>query len=420
MNHEQIFIGSCLLEPTLIDWAVQEGLKADAFEAADRRRLWLCLLDNRTNGKLTDLQSIYLELGNDCPADELFACEKAAPTQINGKKALSALLDAHSLSQLRPALNSVLSQIDDGQPIEAVKASVDALESLLRPNRVEEHTLPETVDNALEWAANQISGNIGEEKVVLTGFKDFDDKATPIQMHEYVVLGARTSTGKSSLSNQIASYNLNRGLRVVIFTLETSARAVVLQIAAQRADANLRLLRNEMPDRQERLKRELEKIRNQPLLVFEKDLSLEQIEARCRLLAVSFKPHLVILDYLGLVRVKADGGYERMSKISKAMIPLKKTIGCTLLADAQLNRGNEKDDRPPTRTDLRDSGSVEEDAHRILLLHRPQKDDAGMVQGYDRAIYDCELYQVKNRDGPLAQTRLDFFSGHTKFVEKKS
>ena len=60
-------------------------------------------------------------------------------------------------------------QIDDGEPIDAVKASVDALESLLRPNRVEEHTLPETVDSALEWAANQISGDLGTEKVVLTG-----------------------------------------------------------------------------------------------------------------------------------------------------------------------------------------------------------------------------------------------------------
>jgi len=418
MNHEQIFIGSCLLEPTLIDWAVQEGLKVDAFEAADRRRIWLCLLDNRTNGKLTDLQSIFLEMGKDCPSDELFSCEKAAPTQINGKKALSALLNAHSLSLLRPALNSVLGMIDDGQPIEAVKASVDGLESLLRPNRVEEHTLPETVDCALEWAANQISGNVGQEKVVLTGFPDFDDKATPIQMHEYVVLGARTSTGKSSLLIQIAGHNLNRGLRVVIFTLETSARAVVLQMAAQRAEANLRLLRNEMPDKQKRLKQELEKIRSQPLLVFEKDLSLEQIEARCRLLAVSFKPDLVIIDYLGLIRVKADGGYERMSKLSKAMIPVKKTLNCTLLVAAQLNRGNEKEDRTPTRTDFRDSGSLEEDCHRCLILHRPSKDDVGMLQGYDRAVYASELYQAKNRDGPLTQGRLNFFAGHTKFSEK--
>ncbi len=418
MNHEQIFIGSCLLEPTLIDWAVQEGLKVDAFEAADRRRIWLCLLENRTSGRQTDLQSVYLELGKDCPAAELFACEKASPTQINGKKALSAILDTHSLSQLRPALNMVLNQIDDGEPMEAVKASVDGLESLLRPNRVEEHTLPETVDSALDWAANQISGDLGTEKVVLTGFPSFDDKATPIQMHEYVVLGARTSTGKSSLLIQIAGHNLNRGLRVVIFTLETSARAVVLQMAAQRAEANLRLLRNEMPDKQKRLKAELEKIKGQPLLVFEKDLSLEQIEARCRLLAVSFKPDLVIIDYLGLIRVKADGGYERMSKLSKAQIPLRKTLGCTLLVAAQLNRGNEKEDRAPNRTDFRDSGSLEEDASRVIILHRPSKDDVGMAQGYDRAVYASELYQAKNRDGPLTQGRLNFFAGHTKFTEK--
>ena len=418
MNHEQIFLGSCLLEPTLIDLAIQEGLKADAFLLADRRTLWLSMLSLRTNGKQVDVQDVYLDLGAGCPAEELFACEAAAPTQIHGRNSLTALIEAHAIALLKPALTDVLAQIGDGKPLVDIKASVDALEPLLRPNRVEEHTLPETVDSALEWAANQISGDLGTEKVVLTGFPSFDDKATPIQMHEYVVLGARTSTGKSSLLIQIAGHNLNRGLRVVIFTLETSARAVVLQMAAQRAEANLRLLRNEMPDKQKRLKAELEKIKGQPLLVFEKDLSLEQIEARCRLLAVSFKPDLVIIDYLGLIRVKADGGYERMSKLSKAQIPLRKTLGCTLLVAAQLNRGNEKEDRAPTRTDFRDSGSLEEDASRVIILHRPSKDDVGMLQGYDRAVYASELYQAKNRDGPLTQGRLNFFAGHTKFTEK--
>jgi replicative DNA helicase len=270
----------------------------------------------------------------------------------------------------------------------------------------------------MSWIAGQISGNTAHEKVVVTGMPRFDDSAGAIGMHEYVIVGARTSTGKSSFMTQLAAHNLYRGLRVAYFTLETSAKAVLLQMGAQRAGVNLRRLSMEFTNKQDALKKEIEKLRNMPLLVYERDLSLEQIEARCRLLASTWKPDLVIIDYLGLIRVNADGAYERMTKLSKSMIPLKKALGCTLIVAAQLNRGNEREDRPPSRTDFRDTGSIEEDAHRVLALHRPSKDDSGQLQGYDRSEYLQELYQLKNRDGSLAQTRLTFFAPHTKFAER--
>jgi len=419
MNHERIFLGSCFLEPSLIDQAVHDGLKDTDFDLPDRRTIWLSILGLRTNGKVVDVQAVYLDLGKGCPAPELFACEEAAPTHAHGKGALQAMIETSTLRRLRFAVGEVQDKLAKGAGYESVKSSLEAIPALLRPSEASEHTLPEIVSEAAKWAQEQIEGSVSDEKVVLTGFPDFDSKATPIQMHEYVVLGARTSTGKSSMMAQIAGHNLNRGLRVAYFTLETSARAVVLQIAAQRASCNLRLLRSEMPARQKALTDEIAKLGKQPFIVFEKDLSLEQIESRCRLLATSWKPDLVIIDYLGLIRVKADGGYERMSKLSKAAIPLRKALGCTLFVAAQLNRGNEKEDRAPTRTDFRDSGSLEEDASRVLILHRPSKDDSGIPQGYDRNIYLSELYQAKHREGPLTQTRLDFFSGHTKFVEKQ-
>ena len=418
MNHEQVFIGSCLLEPTLIDTAVAQGLKADAFTSNDRKAIWLQLLENRTNSRLTDMQSIFLEMGNACPAEELLACEASAPTQTHGKKALKATLEAAIISDLRPALRDALSMIDDKESYTKIKEAVEGLPNHLKPEERAEVSLPETVDEAMSWIAGQISGNTAHEKVVVTGLPRFDDSAGAIGMHEYVIVGARTSTGKSSFMTQLAAHNLYRGLRVAYFTLETSAKAVLLQMGAQRAGVNLRRLSMEFTNKQDALKKEVEKLRNMPLLVYERDLSLEQIEARCRLLASTWKPDLVIIDYLGLIRVNADGAYERMTKLSKSMIPLKKALGCTLIVAAQLNRGNEREDRPPSRTDFRDTGSIEEDAHRVLALHRPSKDDSGQLQGYDRSEYVQELYQLKNRDGSLAQTRLTFFAPHTKFAEK--
>lgn len=415
-QQEQIYLGSCLLEPSLIDEGIQGGIKADSFASAERSELWTGILKMRALGQVIDVQSICLEMGQSCPMDELFSCEKSCATHANGRKALRLIVEGHAMRQLKPALHDILSQIDDGEPYEAVKSTLEAIPALLRPSAPQEHTLSQIIDDAALWAKEQVAGN-STEKVITTGFPSFDHRATPIQKHEYVIVGARTSQGKSSFLAQLCNHSLNRGLRCAYFTLETSARSVALQIAAQRSRINLRRLKDEMPDRQKAFHKELEHIKTQNLIVFEKDLSLEQIEARCRLLTVSFKPDVVFWDYLGLTRVKADGAYERMSKLSKACIPIKKSLDCALIVAAQLNRGNEKEDRPPTRTDFRDTGSIEEDAHRIICLHRPSKDDSGQLQGYDKSEYLTEIYQLKLRDGPLCQGRLNFYANQTRFDE---
>jgi replicative DNA helicase len=152
--------------------------------------------------------------------------------------------------------------------------------------------------------------------------------------------------------------------------------------------------------------------------VFDKDMSVAQIESRCRLLAASWKPQLVIIDYLGLIRGTDGSAYERMGQLSKAMIPLRKTLGCVLMVAAQLNRSNEREDRAPTRSDFRDAGSIEEDAHRVIALHRPSKSHTGNVQELGQSHYDYDLLQLKLRDGPLAYSRIKYFAPHTWFYEE--
>ena len=93
-------------------------------------------------------------------------------------------------------------------------------------------------------------------------------------------------------------------------------------------------------------------------------------------------------------------------------------MGCALIVAAQLNRGNEREDRAPSRTDFRDAGSIEEDAHRIIALHRPSKSHSGSPQELGQSTYDYELLQLKLRDGPLAFSRIKYFANHTWFYEQ--
>jgi replicative DNA helicase len=361
-----------------------------------------------------------MAMGKDCPATELFEAEKCCSSSITGKKALKKLIWEGQLAVLKPALQDALEVVSKGGKAEDVAKAVEGLQTHLKPTESEAPSLEMLIMEVKLWAEQAISGERDNKDVVTTGLPSFDNLAQPIEAHEYVVVGARTSIGKSSFMSQIASHNLNRGLKVAYFTLETSANAVIKQIAGQRARVNLRALNHEFADKQGDYFKELKRLSTQQLRVFDKDMSITQIENRCRLLAASWKPQLVILDYLGLIRGTDGSAYERMGQLSKAMIPLKKTLGCALIVAAQLNRGNEREDRAPSRTDFRDAGSIEEDAHRIIALHRPSKSHSGSPQELGQSTYDYELLQLKLRDGPLAFSRIKYFANHTWFYEEQT
>ena len=192
MNHQQVFLGSCMLDPSLINYGVLHGLKPSAFTSLESKAIWMQLLDNRTNNRLTDMQSLYLDMGTNVPAADLMACEQLAPTSAYGKKALTVILEAAVVKNIRPALNDALSLIDDGEPYSRVKTAVEGLNDLLRIEEVIEADLPKTIEEAMTWVNGQITGNTTDEKVVMTGLRKFDEYAGAIGMHEYVVLGART------------------------------------------------------------------------------------------------------------------------------------------------------------------------------------------------------------------------------------
>jgi replicative DNA helicase len=328
------------------------------------------------------------------------------------------ILWSHQIATLKPALKDTLSMLEKETDPGNVIKQIEGLQQILKPQENDVPSLDKIIGEVELWAKEEIAGDRKAKDLVMTGLPTFDNYAQPIEAHEYVVVGARTSIGKSSFMTQLCGHNLKRGLRVAYFTLETSAAAVIKQVAGQRAKVNLRAMGMEAGERQREYFAELEKLKKQQLRVFDRDLSITQIESRARLLASTWKPQLVIVDYLGLIRGTEGSAYERMGALSKAMIPLRKSLGCTLIVAAQLNRGNEREDRPPTRTDFRDAGSIEEDAHRIVALHRPSKDAGGNPQELGQSTYDYELLQLKLRDGPLASSRIKYFAPHTRFYEE--
>lgn len=419
MLAEQVIIGCALVENATIDRAVQLGLAKEHFKSPQAQKAWETALELRTAGQEVSFASLALKWGKGCDYEWLGEAERSAPTQAGFSLAVEEVLWASRQESIRGRAMDLVNAIADGAPKESVGQMAAELGALAEHKTTQARTLKDIADEAIKDAEAEIQGVKDNGVLVTTGLPTFDRKADAIRSHEYVLLGARTSHGKSSFLLQMAGHNLHRGLKVAIFSLETSDTAVLRQIAGQRAKVNLRDLNRELRENQQDYLEELRGARNSKnLLIFDKDLTLSAIQSRCRLLATSFQPNLVIVDYIGLIGVEGQGAYERMSLASKAMIPLRKSLGCALVVGAQLNRVSEKDKRPPGRTDFRDAGGLEEDAHRILALYRPDVGHNGQLQNLDEVTYDYEIYQLKCRDGAITGSRMKFHAPTTRFYEE--
>jgi replicative DNA helicase len=158
------------------------------------------------------------------------------------------------------------------------------------------------------------------------------------------------------------------------------------------------------------------------LRIFDRDMAMGAIESRCRMLRESWQPDLVTIDYLTLIQ----GGhgkslYEKVTDVANRLVELRKVLGCPVVVAAQLSRGVEGEDREPRCSDARDSGAIEQAAHRMVFIWRPRNDFTSAPQiGAEigqRNLYDCYILQAKFRDGPICNVRTRFQSSLARFVE---
>jgi len=419
-NHEEKgFLQAAFLDASLIDKAIQQGLTPACFTDPHYYRTWELLCNLRMSGADCDFPAFYThavregvlnDLGG---GPKLLECSDVSATTIGAGGYLAALIDAHAKRQAYRIVTKARESLEQGEAsLEEIGQMAGELASACAGVKVQHRTVKDIAADALAEAKARIEGTTEPATLIMTGLPTFDKWATPMQRHEYVVVAARSSHGKSSLLLQIAGHNLSKGLRVAIFTLETADKAVLKQMAAQRVGVNLRHLDQEMPDRQAKYLKALEWLgQTKNLMIFDKDITLDAITARCRLLAQSYRPDIVILDYLQLVAGTEGSEYERNSAASKAMIPLQKALGCVLMAGVQLNQESEKEARCPGRTDFRGSGQILEDCHRAIAIWRIPG------QPLDNTIFESELIQLKNRDGPLTKVKLEYNAPHTSFRE---
>lgn len=269
---------------------------------------------------------------------------------------------------------------------------------------------------------NKMMMEKGELTGVTSGFKDLDALTYGFQKQEMIVLAARPSMGKTSLALNFAEAAAlpKRGpaAGTLIFSLEMSASQLALRMLCSRSRVNMKLLREGLlpknGNEQQRLLEAADDFSKSPLFIDDSShLSIMELRAKARRVHARSKLGFIIVDYMQLLS-PTDPKVPREQQVAEASRGLKslaKELEVPVLVLSQLNRASEKENRTPKLADLRESGSIEQDADVVLMLARPKDAD----EKFQVAADSAELIVAKQRNGPVGDLKLTFLRDITRF-----
>ncbi|MCH4841951.1 replicative DNA helicase [Bifidobacterium pseudolongum] len=277
--------------------------------------------------------------------------------------------------------------------------------------------LHDAVNTALDQIDRIQKGEI--EAGIPTGFREIDAMTKGLQPGQMVVVAGRPAMGKSTLGVDFArSAALKHHEPTVIFSLEMSRIELAQRIIAAETNIPLAAMRNPDdidPGRWNVLNDFYGKLESAPLYIDDSpNMSLMEIRAKCRRLKQTQGLKLVVIDYLQLMSSgkQVESRQQEVSEFSRALKLLAKELELPVVALSQLNRNSEmRNDRKPQISDLRESGSIEQDADVIFLVHRPDAYDKEDRPG------EADIIMAKHRNGPTATFQLGFQGQYSRFSD---
>ena len=253
-----------------------------------------------------------------------------------------------------------------------------------------------------------------------TGFKDIDEKTSGLQRSDLIIVAARPAMGKTAFALNIAQQSaVKAGSSVMIFSLEMSKEQLGQRLLAMQARVEIQKLKQGDLDRKDwdRITMALDELNNTKIVIDDTPgISIMEMRNKCRRLKAEQGLDLVVVDYLQLMSLqgKTDNRQQEISTISRNLKLLAREIECPVIVLSQLSRAPEqRQDHRPVLSDLRESGSIEQDADIVIFLYR----DDYYNENTDKPGV-CEVNIAKHRSGPTDKVELTWVSRYTKFSDK--
>lgn len=454
---------SCILQdPNERLSECRSGLPADAFYHLANRTVYETLLEFYDRSIPLDVatlthalreKSLLDKVGGAGAISELYTFIPATSHYDFYKKVLT---DKHLLRQMIHACSmNIHEAYEHGRDHidEDISATVDKAEQRLlavRENfrtRDGMKTMEEHVNDAID-SIEQMLANPGQLRGVSTGYAQLDQLCAGLQGGEMFVIAARPSMGKTSLAMNIVEHiSVEQKHPTAVFSLEMSAAMLVRRLLVSRAGINMSSLQRGLLSRadQDALSRAIRELQESSIFIDETPgLDIMELRAKCRRLHRQHGIKMVAIDYLQLLtsssRRAKDNRQIEIAEISAGIKGIAKELNVPVLVLAQLNRSVEqRKGQRPMLSDLRESGSIEQDADMVGLLTRAdyagskqvEEDDdkKGGKGGRDKDAKDggdeeenkgkALLIIAKNRNGPTDDVHLTFIDHAMRFIERK-
>lgn len=240
-----------------------------------------------------------------------------------------------------------------------------------------------------------------------SGIRDLDALTGGFEPGQLIILAARPGVGKTAFALGVTDHAARAGRTALFMSLEMPARELSMRVMAQRSGVSVHAMRTgtRNDDHWSALTRVSSEAAQQRLFIDDKPaINLAYLRARAKRLARKHGLHLLVVDYIGLMRGEGQNRAQELGSISRGLKALAKELAVPVIACAQLNRAVEsRNDRRPQLHDLRDSGEIEQDADIVLMLHREE-----MTNPDPEWKGVGELLLRKQRNGPTGELLLSF------------
>ncbi len=432
IDSEKAILGSIMLRPGSIH-EISDLINDDSFYVSKHSQIYKIMLELSSKGDPIDLISVSNKL-----------TEKGLLDSIGGSSYLSELTNSVPASTsikhyseivnkkylLRKIINAGtdISEYGFDENTEDVFETLDKAEKRIMNinDNTGNHTFSSLKTSLPEaWERlEKLHENKGQLRGVSTGFHDLDQYLSGLQKSDLIILAARPSMGKTTLALDIARQAaLQNDVPTIIFSLEMSTQQLVDRMLAAQSKVNAWNLRTGNLSSEgefSKIRDSLDLLSRAPIFV--DDLagnSIIRMRSVCRRIKAEHGLGLIIVDYLQLMSTSKnyDSMVNQVTEISRSLKALAKEFDVPVVALSQLSRAVESRGGRPRLSDLRDSGSIEQDADVVMFIHR---EDKGKDESEKTNI--AEILIEKHRNGPIGKVNLYFDEKTTTFmsVEKSN
>lgn len=431
LEAEEYLLSCCLLDGSdVVSRCLEARIKPESFYDPKHGIIFGRLLDLYNRQAPIDISVVAEELKTARQLDQIGGY--AFLTQVSSRIPTTAqasyfIEKVREQALLREIIRSATGAVEDCYGFSGgIDEFVDQIETKIfsvTQNRVSESAkqMREPTRDAMNVITKMMMKK-GELTGISSGFKDLDQMMWGFQKTEMIILAARPSMGKTSLALNFAEAAAlpKKGppSAVLIFSLEMGASQLALRMLCSRARVNMKLLRDGLlsknGEEQNRLLQAADEFSKAPIFIDDSSaISIMQLRAKARRIHSRTPLGFIMVDYLQLLS-PTDPKVPREQQVAEASRGLKaiaKELDVPVLVLSQLNRSSEKDNRTPKLSDLRESGSIEQDADVVLMLARPRDAD----EKFQVAADSAELIVAKQRNGPVGELKLTFLRDITRF-----